>query len=91
METFSDDLRYILLKANLTDRIRLDDVTSLRSHRSKISPEVGKNAKAALSKGDASEITMTYMRKLNKVTRRKLVQAFKLDFDMFGYDADKYF
>ena len=79
METFVADLRYIVTKANLTDRINVNELSSVRSNKSG-----GKESPAK------SGITQRYMDLLDDETQSSLVKAYDLDYRMFGYDPEKY-
>ena len=84
METFSDDLRYVIHRANLTRRIPESELSRL-FNRSRPRKESG----AAVA-GAKENLTAAYMEMLDEDTKKKLVEIYKPDFEMFGYSPHEY-
>ena len=78
METFSDDVQYILIKANLT---------SLVGNHSK----VVNSSKDVQLKTDKRNETLHYFSQLKKPQVDKLYRMYDIDFEMFNYKNDIYF
>ena len=75
VETFADDVKYIVVKQNLTHLIPVN-VTSLKTHASK---ETARKSK-----------TITYFQQLTNNQIRSLYQFYKPDFELFDYKANEY-
>ena len=73
-ETYEDDVKYILLKQNLTSLIPL---------------ESSKKTLHAVPKNVTAKKT-DYMAQLSKDQIEGLYKMYQIDFEMFGYDVDKY-
>ena len=71
METFSDDLKYIIMKNKLGD-ILLED------------------KKVRTTGGSPKDDALRYFSQLRKEQIRSLYEVYKMDFKLFGYNADEY-
>ena len=74
METFDEDLKYIVQKKGLEKILRLD--TSGMNHHSTI--------------GSTEKMTKDYFSKLTKKQGDDLYKMYHLDFEMFNYDPRPY-
>ena len=74
METFNDDVKYIFQKNHLEKDLPLSMVT------------VSKNA----AKLKTSNVTAEYFSQLSKDQITDLYEYYRLDFELFGYDASSY-
>ena len=75
METYSTDFRYIAQKLNIT--------TLLSRAKERHNQTPG-------SKQSQSERIKKYFALLDKETRQRLYQVYRIDFEMFGFDVDSY-
>ena len=75
VETFADDVKYIVIKQNLTHLIPVN-VTTLKTHASK---DIAQKHR-----------TMNYFCQLTKGQIRSLCDFYKLDFELFDYVDDGY-
>ena len=75
METYDADFRFIAQKLNLT---------SLLTHADK---RMNKKSDSKLSQSDRIN---KYFSLLEKEVRQRLYQLYKMDFEMFGFDATSY-
>ena len=84
LETFEQDVKYVLVKTNLTKEIPLQDASErmLNTATSKVISDEKLNNEGLII---ASDRTMEYFKPLNKTLINKLYQLFKPDFDMFLY------
>ena len=76
METYDDDFTYIAQKLNLT---------TLLTHAEK-----RENQTPGSKTHHQSERIKKYFSLLDKEARQKLYQLYRMDFEMFGYDASSY-
>ena len=82
LETFDDDLKYIILKLGLSNILPIKKVTTIRknsSDRKRYKKAPGKKAES-----------LKYFSMLKKSKIKELYKTFKIDFEMFGYDATEY-
>ena len=75
METFDEDFKYIAQKLNITTLI------SNANERKNLSPG---------SKKSQSERIDEHFSLLDKEVRQRLYQLYRIDFEMFGFDANSY-
>ena len=71
METFSDDLRYIIMKNKLGNILSVDK-------------------KERTTGGSPKDDALRYFSQLRKEQIRSLYEVYKMDFKLFGYNADEY-
>ena len=74
LETFDDDLKYIVHTAGIANLILTSDTEALRN----VAPVADK------------ERTKKYFGMLGKKQKEALFEMYKLDFELFGYRADEY-
>ena len=74
METFNEDIKYIMDTAGASKVIWGDDIEMLQKNSSP------KN----------SSTTLNYFSQLPKDLKKKLYELFEIDFELFGYSADEY-
>ena len=79
METFDEDVRYISL------RNKWENIIPLPSKKS-----IHKNASKRNETEDKANEYLSYFMQLNKTTVEKLYKKYKMDFDLFSYDASAY-
>ena len=82
METFDEDLKYIVLKLGLQDILPIKNITTLRKNRS--DRKKYKNVK------DRTKKSLEYFAELEKSQIKELYNIYQIDFEMFGYDASDY-
>ena len=82
LETFDDDLKYIILKLGLSNILPIKKVTTLRENSS--------DRKRHKKAPDKTKESLKYFSMLKKSKINELYQIFKIDFEMFGYDANEY-
>ena len=75
METYDEDFRYIAQKLNLT---------SLLTHADK------RDNKKSDSKQSQPDRISKYFSLLEKEVRQRLYQLYRIDFEMFGFDATSF-
>ena len=75
METYDEDFTYIAQKLNLTTL--LNDVVKRKN-------------RTPGSKHSQSERIKKYFSLLDKEVRQRLYELYKIDFEMFGFDASSY-
>ena len=75
LETYDEDFRYIAQKLNLT---------SLLTHADK------KDNQKSDSRQSQSDRIKEYFSLLEKNVRQRLYQLYRIDFEMFGFDATSY-
>ena len=78
METYDEDLRYIAQKLNITTLL------SNANNRRAV------NSRKSGSKQSQSERIKEHFSLLDKEARQKLYQLYRIDFEMFGFDASSY-
>ena len=78
METYEEDFTYIAQKLNLNTLLTRKEKRKNRT-AGKVSPEYSQ-----------SERIKKYFSLLDKEARQKLYQLYRMDFEMFGYDASSY-
>merc|ERR1712150_108824 len=76
MESFHDDLKYIILKQNLENHIPLWSL-SIHTHSTR-------------AKGETKAKTLKYFSKLSKSKIQRIYEMYRLDFEMFNYDLSSY-
>ena len=76
IETFQEDVQYIILKNNLEKILDLKTTLQFSSKNS--------------SKKDAQKAALKYFSKLNANQIQRLYKAYKMDFELFDYDIDIY-
>ena len=74
METFDEDVKYIMKKSNLESIFSMKSIKKLHS-----------------SKHKSNKMTQKYFSQLTKGQVNELYNMYKMDFEMFGYDAKNYF
>ena len=75
LETYDEDFRYIAQKLNLTSLLTRADK---------------KKNKKSDSKQSQSDRIKEYFSLLKKEVRQRLYQLYRIDFEMFGFDATSY-
>ena len=80
MESFQEDVKYIIIKNHLEDILPLEETLSF--HRN----QKGKSSKRAKEKK-----SLQLFSQLAKSQIRQLYDIYKIDFKMFNYDASAYF
>ena len=81
MNSFSDDVKFIILKQKLENAIPLES----------LSLQINKSGGNDHQKSDAKKETLTYFSKLTKWQIYQLYKMYRLDFEMFDYDTNIYF
>ena len=79
METFSEDVRYIILRNKWENILPLPSKTSIHKNKSKRNETEGKENEY-----------LSYFSQLNKTTVQKLFEKYRRDFELFSYDASAY-
>ena len=74
METFREDLKYIVMKKNLQKVLPLEEVSLIRNSAKSIS----------------NETTKAYFSQISKEKIAKLYEYYNLDFELFAYDVTSY-
>ena len=84
LETFEQDVKYVLAKTNLTKEIPLQDASErmLNTATSKVISDEKLNKDGLII---ASNRTIEYFKPLDKILIKQLYKLFKPDFDMFLY------
>ena len=82
METFSDDVRYIIKKKNL------EKIIPLSQTKLAVRPKSGARKKDIKSK--TQKMAKLLMSQLTKNQLDGLYSMYQTDFEMFGYDPKKY-
>ena len=84
METFEQDVKYFLLKTNLTTEIPLQVASErmLNTATSKVISDKKLNEDGLFV---ASNRTMEYFKRLDKMLIKQLYELFKPDFNLFLY------
>ena len=77
IETFQEDVQYIILKNNLEKILDLETTLQFHSLNS--------------SKKDTKKESLYHFLKLNLTQIQQLYAVYQMDFEMFNYDADIYF
>ena len=77
METFAEDVQYIILKNKLEKLLPLNTVLKFKSLNS-----------SKRDVNDTTQITLERFSQLNKKQIEKLHKIYQLDFELFGYDID---
>ena len=70
LEDFTEDVMYIALRQNLTSLL----------------PDLIKNNRKSKGKSSSDDKVKYYISQLSNHQRKKLLELYKLDFDLFGYD-----
>ena len=79
MENFNDDVKYIILKNNLTKVLPIE---ATMDHKANFSEE--KNNK------EKEEESLRYFSKLSKTQIQQLYEKYRIDFEMLSFDAMEY-
>ena len=79
METFDEDIQYIILKNKLEKQLPITKTLQFKS----------KNSSLRGNKENRN-ITMQHFSQLEKQQIEKLYELYKLDFEMFEYDIDAF-
>ena len=92
LETFDEDIKYIILKRNLTN---LMNQSSLWLHKSKdtnlnLSNSTDVQNRSQVRKIEKNRRIMQYFGQLNKQQINDLYQMYFLDFNLFNYSATEY-
>ena len=74
METFNEDLRYIVMKKNLHEVLPLEELSLFMNSANSISTKTAKD----------------YFSQISKEQIAKLYEYYNLDFELFGYDVTPY-
>ena len=74
LETFNEDLKYIILKLGLQNILSIEDI------------EKSQNNKSVYKKDKKKEIS-NYFSQLTKAKFEELWKIYRLDFEMFGYNV----
>ena len=77
METFADDIKYIICKNNLANDLSLQE--SL------------KKSNANNYKKDTKSVNIEYFSQLSKSQVQKLYDIYRMDFELFNYNIDNYY
>ena len=80
IETFDEDVKYIIIKNRLEDILPLEDTLSLHENKS------GEKTKEAKERN-----SLKLFSELNKKQIHQLYQMYQMDFEMFRYNASAYF
>merc|ERR1719203_185741 len=81
-ETYSEDTKYILLKANLTSNIPLE-MAAFHKHAD------FNNKDKELTRepnGDPEARTLEYFKNINQTVLQTLYEMYKIDFELFNYN-----
>ena len=84
VESFEEDVMYVIIKANLTEKIPLDDA-GLRKKTFTTSRTISDEKLNKEGLIIASNRTFEYFRPLEKTLIKDLYRLYKFDFDMFEY------
>ena len=89
IETFEQDVKYVLMKTNLAEKIPLNIAGSRRSDTAtlKMKSSVKLNGDGLII---ANNRTLEYFNQLNKSLIQDLYHVFKPDFEMFGYSIKEF-
>ena len=79
METFDEDVEYIILKNGWEHILPLEDIKKVKI-----------NTTSRKSNSDKKGESLTYFSKLKKAQIQELYEIYKIDFEMFEYDASDY-
>ena len=83
-ETYSEDTKYILLKANLTSNIPLE-MAAFHKH----ADFANKDKELAHEvNGEPEERTLEYFKKINQTVIQTLYEMYKIDFELFNYNMN---
>ena len=80
IESFQEDVKYILIKNHLEDTLPLKE--TLNFH---------KNQKGKGSKRSKEKKSLKLFSQLTRTQIRQLYEIYKMDFKLFNYDASEYF
>ena len=78
VETFNEDLKYIILKLGLQNILKIEEIEKWKSNKS----DYNKDKKKEISK---------YFSQLTKAKFEELWKIYRLDFEMFGYNVTNYY
>ena len=89
IETFEQDVKYVLMKTNLVEKISLNLAGSRRLDTAtlKMKSSVKLNQDGFII---ANNRTLDYFNQLNKSLIQDLFHVFKPDFEMFGYSIKEF-
>ena len=79
LETFDEDVNYIILKNGLEHILPVENAKKVKL-----------NTTSRKSKTNKKKESLTYFSKLTKEQIKELYQIYKIDFEMFGYEASDY-
>ena len=82
METFDEDLNYIILQLGLENILPIKNINTLSNTNQDSKQHIANTAKTKES--------LEYFSKLKKSQIEQLYQIYKIDFEMFGYSAKDY-
>ena len=82
METFDEDLKYIVLKLGLENILPIKNIKTLWKNRS--------DRKKYENVKDRTKKSLEYFSELEKSQVKELYDIYQIDFEMFGYDASDY-
>ena len=81
-ETYSEDTKYILLKANLTSKIPLE-MASFQKHYTNKDKELTHEPN-----GEPEARTLEYFKNINQTVIQTLYEMYKIDFELFNYNTN---
>ena len=82
METFDEDLSYIILKLGLENILPIKNVSTLSN--------TNRDSEQHKANEDKNKESLEYFSKLKRSQIEKLYQIYEIDFEMFGYSAKDY-
>ena len=75
LETFNEDVKYIILKNKLSDKLPIEKIDTLKN-KSK--------------RGDTKNVTLEYFSQLTKTQKADLYKMYRMDFEILNYDHEIY-
>ena len=78
-ETYSEDTKYILLKANLTSNIPLEMAAFHNHAHEELTREPN---------GEPEARTLEYFKNINQTVIQTLYEMYKIDFELFNYNMN---
>ena len=84
-ETYSEDTKYILLKANLTSNIPLENA-DFRKHADYTNKDKKLTHEA---NGEPEARTLEYFKNINQTVIQTLYEMYKIDFELFNYNLHR--
>ena len=82
METFDEDLNYIILQLGLENILPIKNINTLSN--------TNRDSKQHKANEDKKKECLEYFSKLTRSQIEQLYQIYKIDFEMFGYSAKDY-